>query len=263
MTDEAIPRRPCARTFTLEDLHVRSDGGGRVVEAYAAVWRDASGKQITAEIRDQDGHYNETLTPTAFNRTIQHRGLNFGVLFNHGMTIDGSPNPNGTMPVGVPLDVHADDRGVFTATRYLDNPLADWTLDAIKQGAIRAQSYSGLFRKSSKTYPQGRSALPLITRHEVEMREYGPAVFAAFEDAVILGSRAELFMRTLLATPPDKRLDWLQQFEFTTPSDPVSSTDGTSDSEPAVASTDDSHSHSARSALRSHIRAERQRRGME
>jgi phage head maturation protease len=125
MTDEAIPRRPCARTFTLEDLHVRSDGGGRVVEAYAAVWRDASGKQITAEIRDQDGHYNETLTPTAFNRTIQHRGLNFGVLFNHGMTIDGSPNPNGTMPVGVPLDVHADDRGVFTATRYLDNPLAD------------------------------------------------------------------------------------------------------------------------------------------
>ncbi len=36
------------------------------------------------------------------------------------------------VPIGVPVEVRADERGVFTATRYLNNPLADHVLDAIK-----------------------------------------------------------------------------------------------------------------------------------
>lgn len=263
---EDMGSRSCERTFALEDLHIRSEGGdGREVEAYAAVWRDESGKPITTEIRDQDGHYRESLSPTAFNRTIQHRGTGFGVLFNHGLTVDGSPNPGGTMPIGVPLEVRADERGVYTRTRYLNNPLADHVLDAIKQGAIRAQSFSGAFRKSTRSYPDGRGAgvLPVITRHEVEMREYGPAVFAAYPDAVILGSRAEVFLRSLLATPPGKRLDWLQQFEgFTTPEmDPE--IPGDTPEGPVATVADDSREHSARPSLRAHIRAARIRRGIE
>jgi phage head maturation protease len=78
------------------------------------------------------------------------------VLFNHGRTVDGAPNPAATLPIGVPLEVRADERGVFTATRYLDNPLADHVLDAIKAGAIRAQSFSGRFTKSVRSYPGGR-----------------------------------------------------------------------------------------------------------
>lgn len=261
MTDESVQTRSCERMFSLEDLHVRSEGSGREVEAYAAVWRDQSGKPITTEVIDQDGHYREALTPTAFDRTIQMRGVNFGVLFNHGRTIDGSPNPMGTMPIGVALEVRADERGVFTRTRYLDNPLADHVLDAIKQGAIRAQSFSGLFRKSVRSFPDGRGAgsLPLITRHQVEMREYGPAVFAAYPDAAILGTRAETFVRSLLATPPDQRLDWLQQFEgFTTPDeDSVTLDSGTPDG-PAASTAD-----TLRPSLRAHIRAARIRRGIE
>lgn len=261
---EALPTRPCERMFTLEDLHVRSEGGdGREVEAYAAAWKDKNGRAVRTEIRDQDGHYLEELLSTSFNRTISHRGTDFGVLFNHGRTVDGAPNPAATMPIGVPLEIRTDERGVYTRTRYLNNPLADWVLDAIKQKAIRGQSFSGAFRKSVRSRPAD-SRIPLITRHEVEMREYGPAVFPAYADAMILGSRAEMFMRTLLATPADKRLDWLQQFELTTPElDPVGS-DGTSTLEPAVASADDSQPHSARSTpLAQRIRAERQRRGME
>jgi HK97 family phage prohead protease len=157
MTEESVRTRSCERTFALEDLHIRSEGGdGREVEAYAAVWKDQSGKQIRTEIRDQDGHYHEELSSSAFNRTIQHRGTGFGVLFNHGLTVDGSPNPMGTMPIGVPIEVRADERGVYTRTRYLNNPLADHVLDAIKQGAIRAQSFSGAFRKSTRSYPDGQ-----------------------------------------------------------------------------------------------------------
>jgi hypothetical protein len=63
------------------------------------------------------------------------------------------------------------------------------------------------------------------------MREYGPAVFAAYKEAAILGTRAEQFVRTLLATPPEKRLDWLEQFEgLTTPlADPEALILGTPD----------------------------------
>jgi HK97 family phage prohead protease len=251
--------------FSLDDVHVRSDGSGRVVEAYAAVFN------TNTEVMDQDGHYNESLTPTSFDRTIQHKGVNFGVLFNHGMTINGTPNPGATMPIGVPVEVQADGKGVFTATRYLDNPLADQVLDAIKNGAIRAQSFSGRFTKSSRSYPQGRSrgALPLITRQEVDMREYGPAVFAAYPDAAILGTRAEQFVRALLETPADRRLEWLEQFEgLGTPliADPLGAQIGTPTDGPAEPA-DDSHEqivHSARSIpLAARIKAARIIRGLE
>lgn len=258
--EELTQVRLCDRSFRLDDLHVRSDGSGRVVEAYAAVFNSRT------EVIDQDGHYNEELSPTSFARTIQHKGPSgFGVLFNHGRTIDGTPNPAGTMPIGVPLEVRADERGVFTATRYLDNPLADQVLDAIKGGAIRAQSFSGRFRKSIRSYPEGRKsgALPLITRQEIEMREYGPAVFAQYTDAAILGTRAaDTFVRALLATPPDARLEWLQQFEGITtlatgseslaPGTPDGLAEQTEDARPPA--------HSARStALRDRVRAERNR----
>lgn len=260
-TDELLPTRQCERAYTVEDLHVRSDGSGRVVEAYAAAFN------VRAEVMDQDGHYNEILPPTSFDRTIQHKAPNgFGVLFNHARTVDGDPNPLATMPVGVPLEVRADERGVFTATRYLDNPLADHVLDAIKAGAIRSQSFSGRFTKSIRSHPDGRGSgrLPLITRHEIDMREYGPAVFAAYKEAAILGTRAEQFIRTLLETPPDRRLDWLQQFEgLTTPfADPEALTPGTPSTGPAD-QVEDSREHSARPSLRAHIRAARIARWME
>ena len=253
-----LPSRPCERAFSLDDLHIRSDGDGRTVEAYAAVFNSRT------EVIDQDGHYNEELSSGSFAKTLQEKKPgDFRVLFNHGRTIDGTPNNLATLPIGVPLKIEADDKGVWTQTRYLDNPLAQDVLDAIKNGAITAQSFSGRFTKSVRSYPGGRSSrsLPLITRHEVDMREYGPAVFAAYPDAAILGSRAEMFVRSLLATPPEKRVEWLQQFEgLTTPIlEPEAFAPGTPD---GAAVTDEPPSHSARSSLRSHIRAERQRRGI-
>jgi HK97 family phage prohead protease len=259
-SEELLPSRPCDRAFVVEDLHVRADGSGRVVEAYAAAFN------VPTEIMDQDGHYDETLASSSFTKTISDKGpAGFGVLFNHGRTVDGTPNALATMPIGVPLEVRADERGVYTATRYLDNPLANDVLDAIKQGAIKAQSFSGRFMKSVRSYPngRGRGARPLITRHEVDMREYGPAVFAAYKGAAILGTRAEQFIRTLLETPPDKRLVWLEQFEgLTTPLEPEALPVGTPSGAAALA--EEPHQHSARSmSLRTHIRRARIVRGME
>lgn len=256
MSDELLPIRSCDRAFKIDDLHIRSDGSGRIVEAYAADW-------ARYEVMDQDGHYHEELTPTSFAKTINDKGTRFGVLFNHGRTVDGAQNPAASLPIGVPIEVRADERGVFTATRYLDNPLADHVLDAVKQGAITSQSFSGKFMKSVKSYPagRGRGVLPLITRHEVNMREYGPAVFAAYAGAAILGTRAEQFIRTLLETPSDQRMAWLEQFEgLTTPLEPEAPPIVTPSG--AGESTEEPREHSARS-LRSHIRAARIARHME
>lgn len=210
-SDETLVSRECVRMFTLDDMTVRSDGGGRIVEAYAAVFNRK------AEIRDRDGHYRESLSRTSFNKTIGDAAprnpgdpYRFGVLFNHGRTIDGTPADSLTLPLGIALDVRTDERGVFTATEYLDHPMADNVLNAIKRKALRAQSFSGKFVHSVRAGGSGRDSLPTITRTEVAMREYGPAVFAAYADAEILGTRAaELFVRTLMAQPEDERLEWL------------------------------------------------------
>ena len=218
ITEEITPVRTCTRAFAIEDLTVRSDGSGRVVEAYAAVFNDPS------EIMDQEGHYVEVLAAGSFTKTIREKGPTdngpgrFGVLFNHGRTVDGASSDTYSMPIGVPLEVASDARGVYTATRYLDNPVASQVLDAIKAGAIRAQSFSGRFIKSARTWPdgRGRDAMARIVRHEVDMREYGPAVFAAYESAMILGTRAEVFLNALLSASPDERLSLLSQFEINT-----------------------------------------------
>lgn len=253
-TEEMLPTRGVERQYVLDDLHVRADGTGRIVEAYAAVF------DTPAEIRDQDGHYMENLAPTSFDRTIQHKGTGFGVLFNHGRTVDGAPNPLATMPIGVPVEVKSDGRGVFTATRYLNNPLADQVLDGIRAGAIRAQSFSGRYTKSRRDLStRARTGLPTIHRLEVDMREYGPAVFAAYTDAAILGTRSmELFARALLQLDPDKRLDFLSQFEGLTTqpegADPEA-LEQHSDNGPAAADDPATDGHSARQTqLRDRIR---------
>jgi HK97 family phage prohead protease len=253
---DLLPIRDCLRAYRVEDLHLRSDGSGRVVEAYAAAFN------VRTEIVDQDGHYHEELSPTAFTKTLADKGTAFGVLFNHGRTVDGVSSGELFMPIGVPLEVRADERGVWTATRYLSNPLADSVLDAIKQGAIKAQSFSGRFIKSVKT-PARRGMLPVITRHEVSMREYGPAVFAAYPAAAILGTRTEEFIRMLLAQPDEKVQQWLQQFEGMEPL--VLDEPGALSATPfgADAQADEPREHSARSNFAARVRAARIARHME
>ncbi|HEY6019253.1 MAG TPA: HK97 family phage prohead protease [Candidatus Paceibacterota bacterium] len=213
--EELSSRMLTTRAFTCEDIHVR-DGDGRIVEAYAAVFN------VRQEIRDHDGHYMENIDPHSFDRTIQLRHQpgkpsGFQVLFNHGADISGRTSGHLAMPIGVPVDVKADRKGVFTATRYLNNPLADSVLATIKGGGLRGQSFTGAMRRSVKTWQSGRESgdLPTITRREIEMREYGPAVFPAYVDAIITGTRAETFLAELLAQPPEHRLEWLSRYEGT------------------------------------------------
>src|SRR6202007_2617263 len=108
MPDDLLPTRPCLRAYTLDDMHIRSDGSGRGVEAYAAAFRTKT------EVRDQEGHYDEELTTPSFDKTIREKGPSgFSVLFNHARTVDGAQNPAATMPIGAPLEARAGERGAY------------------------------------------------------------------------------------------------------------------------------------------------------
>lgn len=182
---EDTPRRDFARTWDLDDITVRQDGNGRTVEALITPFDAAQ------EIRDAEGHYNETIGRTSFTKTLSERGLNFAVLFNHGKTYDGRTDGALMVPVGVPRvlsDKH--ERGLYSETEYLENPLADAILDGVKKGAIRGYSFSGKFMKSQRTRAPGMGGLPTIHRSEIAMREYGPVLFPAYAGASILGTRS-------------------------------------------------------------------------
>jgi HK97 family phage prohead protease len=246
------------RTYLLDDIHVRSGGDGRTVEAYAAIFN------TEAPISDQDGHYREMIAPTAFAKTLAERGTNFGVFFNHARTIDGFPSDRYSMPLGKPLEIRADGKGLLTVTRYSQTDLADEVLESIRSGAITSQSFSGIYVKSTPRRPprggyrMGASGdLTLVTRSEIAMREYGPAALhGAYEDAAILGVRS-----ALLGLNETQRLALLQHLGGTTPLEPDLPTTATplGAGDPA----EEPHQHSARSmSLRTRVHAARIARGI-
>lgn len=192
------------RAFPLEDIRIRSGSDGRTVEAYAAVFNSP------AEIHDRDGHYLEQIAPSGFNKAIadaapsgSRTGWLTKVMFNHGRDMYGNSAAEYSMPLGVPLEVKADSRGLLTVTRYARTALADTVLELIREGAIAAQSFQGRFVRSDKRTPRGGfkpstdGTLTLVTRDEVSLMEYGPTPFPAYTDAAVVGVRGQLLHHLL------------------------------------------------------------------
>jgi HK97 family phage prohead protease len=258
------------RSVALDDIRIRSGGTGRTVEAYAAIFDEP------AEIMDADGHYYEINSRGAFNQTVKRSGGRFPVVYNHGMTIAGTPSDRASVPIGVSTEVRVDEKGVFTVSEYGTSELADEVLEAIRMGAVKAQSYGGRFLKSTPDRPRtgfrsvgGR--LTTVRRLEIQMREFGPTPFPAFAGAAITGVRADLTLAALLAAPAERRAEMLSQLDRLSP--PLAEEPGSEDSfgtpdleDPEVPEqTDESPSRpSARSIpLSMRIRAARIARGWE
>jgi HK97 family phage prohead protease len=199
------------RLYPLEDMHIirSADGGdGRTVEAFAAVFDDP------AEIQDFEGHYVETIDRAAFNKVIADASRARGgfpgsvkVLYNHGMTIQGTPSERFSMPIGVPVEIRAEQRGLLTRTRYNDTPLAEEILENIRSGSITSQSFTGRIvrsdpqlRRGDRHRPDSAGTLRTVRRTELGLREYGPVLWPAYSGAEILGVR----MSTPGAWEPDE-----------------------------------------------------------
>jgi phage head maturation protease len=191
----------------LEECRVltRADGleyeSGRVVEAYAAVY----GQQ--AEIRDQEGHYLEEIDHAAFDQVLRviHPDRNGGhwaatCLYNHGLTVHGTPAERFSLPAGVPKHLSSEGKGLLTRTEYAATPLGEELLELVGMGALRSQSFTGGIVRSNPAsrgpgYRYGKTAggaLQLVRRLVLGLREYGLTPFPAYSGAEVVGVRMQL-----------------------------------------------------------------------
>lgn len=181
------------RVWSLDDIEILrggKGGDGRTVAAYAAVFGQR------AEIQDAYGHYYELIHRSAFNRAISHGDIEkrVTVLYNHGFDLSGNPSGLGSVPIGSPVEIRADNRGLYTVTRYNRSELADAVLAAIENGDIRGYSFRGrVFKSDPPRVPriQRGGVLPTITRMELGLSEYGPTPIPFYSEASIVAIRSQ------------------------------------------------------------------------
>lgn len=189
-----------ARSFALDDIQIleRAKGGdGRTVEAYAAVFN------VPKEIHDANGDYMETIHPTAFNRTLSQGAASRSLyLYNHGRSVvNGAPDSLAQVPIGSPLSVEADAKGLRTRARLNRSALAEATLEAVKAGDIKGYSFRGnAYRSEPAKTPRARrgEALPNVTRMELSLSDFGPTPTPYYEEAEILAVRSASVVLSLV-----------------------------------------------------------------
>lgn len=176
------------RTVPLLDYEIDRAGDGRVVIAYAAAFGN------TYEVRDHEGHYDEQIHPSAFNKVLARSGSihNVQVHFNHGLTLWGTPSDRYSMPLGVPEDIRPDGRGLLTRTRYAKTDLGDEVLELWRSGAIRGQSFRGAIMQSRTVTKVGPNGRAVIERMQLGLREYGPTPNPANAEAGLVAVRSQL-----------------------------------------------------------------------
>ena len=209
--------RSYTRTWGLDDIEIMRGGDGRTVEAYAAVF------DTPTEIRDQHGHYMEVINRSAFNRAISHGIDRVGFYYHHGMTLHGTPSDLGSVPIGEPIDVRADGKGLRTVSRFNKTPLAESVLEAIHAGNIKGYSFRGRIYQSTpnKVPPRPRAAagdLPTVTRTELGLTEYGPTPTPYYAGAGIVAVRSAQQLATELAgLDRERRAELVRIISATTP----------------------------------------------
>jgi HK97 family phage prohead protease len=178
-----IERQIIERCVPLLDLEIERSGDGRTVVAYAAAFENQH-----RVFDNYDGDIDEIIDRSSFNRTIGN-GVQPQVIFNHGRDLFGESSDRFAMPLGTPLEVKAEDRGLLTRTAYARTDLADEVLELIRAGAIRGQSFRGAMYRS-KLEGQTADGRPIFRRLELGLTEYGPTPFPQDEGAVMLALRS-------------------------------------------------------------------------
>ena len=186
------------RSVPLLDIEINRSGDGRTVTAYAATF----GQPYA--VVDREGDYDELINRAAFNRELGRGFSHVSVVYNHGMTLWGTPSETDSVPVGVPLDVRVDGTGLLTVTRYGKSARAEEVLQSVSDGLVRFMSFRGPVYQSApaRRQPNGRT---LIERMQLGLREYGPTPFPANDAARIVAVRSSLLADQIAQLTDDQR----------------------------------------------------------
>lgn len=179
-----------ARTVPVDDFEVKA----REVVAYAAVFDEPT------RIADQYGEYWESIGRNAFDVTVeawrkrqnsQDESRNdIRAMVNHGRDIYGQPSDRFALPWGTVIDMRIDGRGLLTTTRAAPTPLGEEILTLLEEGALSGFSFSGRVLQTTEVDPARPGDLPLMVRREIKLREFGPAVWQAYDGAQLVALRS-------------------------------------------------------------------------
>lgn len=198
----------------------------------------ADGRTVTAlactfgepyAVSDQWGNYDEIINSAAFGtRRMATRGV--GVYYNHTLNTFGQPSDRLTMPVGTPLEIYPDARGLVTVTRYATTALGDEVLTLIKDEVLRAQSFRGPVHTASDVV-RNVNGRKVIERMKLGLVEYGPTVAPANPGALILAIRNSATLADRIEHLTDEQRDHLLSLledpsSLAAPSSAPSSQDG-------------------------------------
>jgi HK97 family phage prohead protease len=172
-------------TFLPEEERSDSDGDGRTLEGYAAVF------DVPTEINSWEGNFKETIARGAFRKTLQER--NPVLQFDHG-----HDSRFGSLPIGSFEEVKEDRHGLKVRAKLFDH--AEPIREAIASGAVSGMSFrfqvvrdqwadkDGNVIKDraelsellySKEAQKKRGPLQRTIK-EVKLMEAGPVVFPAY-----------------------------------------------------------------------------------
>lgn len=134
------------------------DMDARTFEGYASTWD----KDLVGDI----------IMPGAFKKSIQEAfpAKRIKVLWQHGA------------PIGLPVEMREDERGLFVRGRVSKTALGDEALELMRDGVVDKMSIGF-------TIPAGKSDFDGETRiiREVKLMEFSPVTFPANPEAGITG----------------------------------------------------------------------------
>lgn len=200
------------RCVPLTDIEINRAGDGRTVTAYIATFGHPY------PVVDNEGDYDEIINPAAFSRDLGRGFQHVSVVYNHGVTLWGTPSERGMVPIGVPLDIRPDGTGLLTVTRYGRSDLAEEVLQGIKDGLIRGMSFRAP-QFSAPTRTRGANGRMVIERTALRLKEYGPTPFPANDRAAVVAVRSTLLAEQIAALTDEQR-DAIAQILSTPPVTP-------------------------------------------
>lgn len=178
------------------EIRANAAGTGSTLYGHFAVFN----KWTTIDSR-YEGTFMERIAPQAFNDTLTKRSKQIRVLYDHGA------DPQiGNKPIGTPTTMRADSTGVFYEVDLFDASYVNDLKPAIAAGQLgasfRMKVVADEWVNPSRANDANRLLLPERTITGIELYEFGPTPFPAYEDASAgLRSRTDWYVDELLNDP--------------------------------------------------------------
>lgn len=182
-TDPSTHRADLFRGVRIEDAELRvaappqhADGGMDDEGPIATLTGYAALFNTDTVIDSWEGRFIERIAPGAFARTLSQRGDKVQCLFNHGF------DPSiGDKPLGKPAVIQEDRKGLWVEVPIDDTSYGEDIVKSLRSGALYGQSFRFSVKAEKWDDPKDTKSLPVRTIKEVELYEFGPVTFPAYE----------------------------------------------------------------------------------